>query len=313
MVDRLALFDTFLRCVEAGSFTAVAAERDTSQPTISRQIAALEDHLGCVLFQRTTRRLTLTEDGQSFYALAQHALEAAWQAEDAVGRRKGRASGTLRLSCAGVFGRLHVIPRLPAFMAARPEIKIDLIMHDRFTDLVEEGIDLSMRVGTVTDQSLVGRRIGLSRRCLVATPAYLAQHGAPGHPEALRQHACLIYTGHAVGPNWSFRGPEGPFDVGIAGRFRVDNTEGLRTAVLSGMGIAYVPIWHFVDGEFERGELTRLLPAFEPAPLPITAVYASRRHLAPKTRAAINFFADAFQHDPILSADHHPPRACSSA
>jgi len=301
MTDTLALFRTFTRCVEAGSFTAVAAEMNTSQPTISRQVAALEDHLGCVLFQRTTRALALTDDGRSFYDLALAALEAASQAESAVGRRKGRASGRLRLACAGVFGRLHVIPRLPTFMARHPEIEIDLVMHDRFSDLIEDGIDLALRVGPVNDSGLVGRSIGLSRRVVVATPDYLARHGTPAYPRDLAAHSCIIYGGLAAGQYWSFTGDSGMISAPIQGRFRVDNTEGVRAAVLQGIGIGYVPIWHFVADEIETGQLVVLLRAFEQTPQPITAVFPTRRHLAPKVRAAIDFFAAEFLIDPKLS------------
>jgi DNA-binding transcriptional LysR family regulator len=302
MTDRLSLFRTFIRCVEAGSFTGVAAEMNTSQPTISRQVAALEDHLGCVLFQRTTRALTLTDDGRTFYEMALATIEAAAQAESAVGRRKGRAVGRLRLGCAGVFGRLHVVPRLPGFMERHPEIEIDLVMHDRFADLIEEGIDLALRVGPVTDQSLVGRRVGLSRRCVVATPDYLDRHGTPARPQDLGAHRCIIYGRLAAGQNWTFKTTEGPLEIPIAGPFRVDNTEGVRAAILQGMGIGYVPVWHFVDEEIETGRVVVLLKDYETPPSPITAVYASRRHLAPKIRAAIDYFAAEFHLDPKLSA-----------
>lgn len=301
MPDTLALFRTFVRVVEAGSFTAVAAERNTSQPTISRQIAALEDHLGCALFQRTTRALSLTDDGRTFYGAALTALEAAEQAESAVGRRRGRASGRLRLACAGVFGRLHVIPRLPAFMARHPEIEIDLVMHDRFTDLIEEGVDLALRVGAVSDSSLVSRAIGVSRRSVVAARAYVDRAGAPAHPEELRRHPCILYGGLVSGQTWTFSAPSGPVSVTVSGPFRVDNTEGVRASVLQGMGIGYVPVWHFVEDEIDSGRLVVLLRDYEPTPLPISAVFPSRRHLAPKVRAAIDFFAAAFRRDPLLS------------
>jgi DNA-binding transcriptional LysR family regulator len=300
--DTLSLFRTFVRVVEAGSFTAVAAEMNTSQPTISRQVAALEDHLGCVLFQRTTRALSLTDDGRTFYGMAQAALDAAAQAESAVGRRKGRATGRLRLACAGVFGRLHVIPRLPAFIERYPEIEIDLVMHDRFTDLIEEGIDLALRVGNVSDSSLVGRAIGLSRRSVVAAPDYLERFGVPKRPEDLKHHRCILYGGLASGQNWTFDSPDGPISVPVAGPFRVDNTEGVRAAVLGSMGVGYVPVWHFVENEIESGRLVVLLRDYEGTPLPITAVFPSRRHLAPKVRAAIDFFAAEFHVDPKLSA-----------
>lgn len=301
MSDQLALYRTFVRCVEASSFSAVAAELNTSQPTISRQVAALEDHLGCLLFQRTTRALTLTDDGRTFYELALAALDAVEQAEAAVGRRRGRVTGRLRLACAGVFGRLHVIPRLAAFMARHPEIEIDLVMQDRTTDLVEEGVDLALRVGESRDAGLMSRRIGLSRRVLVATPGYLAAHGTPRHPRDLAEHRCILYFGLNAGPIWSFASADGPIQVTIDGSFRVDNTEGVRAAALGGLGIAYVPVWHFMDGEIEGGRLQVVLSNFEPTPAPIAAVWPSRRHLAPKVRAAIEFFAAEFHLDPKLS------------
>jgi DNA-binding transcriptional LysR family regulator len=298
--DLLVLSRTFVRCVEAGSFSAVAAEAGSSQPTVSRQVAALEEHLGCLLFHRTTRALTLTDEGRTYYDLARAVLDAAEQAEAAVGRRRGRVTGRLRLACAGVFGRLHVIPRLGAFMARYPDLEIDLVMQDRTTDLVEEGVDLALRVGRSEDTALIGRRIGLSRRVVVAAPAYLAAHGRPGHPRELRAHRCILYGGLAGGPTWHFAAPDGPVSVEIAGRLRIDNTEGVRAAVLNGLGVAYVPVWHFVEGEIESGRLEVLLGDFAPPPSPITAVWPSRRLLSPKVRAAIDFFAAEFHLDPRL-------------
>jgi DNA-binding transcriptional LysR family regulator len=302
MSDTLSLFRTFVRVVEAGSFTAVAEEMNTSQPTISRQVAALEDHLGCLLLQRTTRALVLTDDGRTFYEAALTALDAATQAESAVGRRRGHATGRLRLAVAGVFGRLHVIPRLPSFLERHPEIEIDLVMHDRFADLIEDGIDLALRVGPVKDSGLVARTVGVSRRSVLAAPSYLERYGAPAHPSDLQAHRCIMYSGLAAGRVWGFEGPEGHLDVPISGQFSVDNTEGVRAAVLEGMGIGYVPIWHFVDNEIESGRLALLLSDYEATPLPISAVYPSRRYLAPKVRAAIDYFAAEFQADPKLSA-----------
>lgn len=301
MSDLLALIRTFVRVVEAGSFTAVAVEQNTSQPTISRQIANLEEHLGCLLFQRTTRSLTLTDDGHVFYGHATRSLETFVEAESAVGRRKGKPSGTLRLACAVVFGRLHVVPRLPRLLVRYPELSIDLIMNDGFTDLVEEGIDLAMRVGLVTDANLIARKIGLSRPVLVATPDYLERAGTPATPQDLGDHDCIVYARLAAGANWTFNTPKGPLTVPIKGRYRVNNTEGVRAAILAGLGIGYVPVWHFIDGEVESGRLVRLLTDWEPNPQPISAIYPSRRFLAPKVRAVIDFFTDEFGLDPKLS------------
>ena len=163
-MDLLAPMRTFVRVVEAGSFTAVAAEQNTTQPTISRQVAALEEHLGARLLTRTTRALTLTDDGRAFYEHALRALEAVGEAENAVGRRQAKPTGTLRLAVPVVLGRRHIVPRLARFLARYPEVAIDLVMSDSFVDLVEQGIDLAMRVGEITDQSLVARKIGNGAR-----------------------------------------------------------------------------------------------------------------------------------------------------
>lgn len=300
MSDVILLFRTFVRTVEAGSFTAAAESLNSSQPTISRQIAALEDHLGCVLFQRTTRALALTDDGRTFYDYARRTLEAATEAESAVGRRRGKPSGVLRLACSGVFGRLHVIPRLNRFRARYPDVEIALHMTDGFTDLIEEGIDLAIRIGEARDSSLIARRIGTTRRVVVATPDYLARNGTPQTPAGLAAHHCIVYDRLLTGASWAFAGPSGPISVPVAGPIHVNNTEAVRAAVLEGLGIGYVPVWHFVDGEIEKGQLVVLLRDFEPPPQPINAVYPTRRFLAPKVRAAVDFFAAELDLDPTL-------------
>jgi DNA-binding transcriptional LysR family regulator len=300
MSDLLALFRTFVRTVEAGSFTAVAREMNSSQPTVSRQIAVLEDHLGCLLLQRTTRALTLTDDGRTFYEHARRTLEAASEAEGAVGRRKGKPSGTLTLGCAGVFGRLHVIPRLPRFRARYPDVNIALHMTDGFMDLVEEGIDLAIRVGQTKDSALIAKRIGTSRRIIVATPDYIAKRGAPQHPTDLAAHDCIVYDRLLTGASWTFRNADAPLTVPVAGPIHVNNTEAVRAAVMQGLGIGYVPAWHFVEGEIESGRLLVLLREFEATPQPIDAVYPSRRYLPPKVRVAIDYFAAEFALDAQL-------------
>ena len=305
MSDTLALFGTFVRTVEAGSFSAVARELDTSQPTVSRQIAALEAHLGCLLFQRTTRSLSLTDDGRVFYEHARRTLEAAAEAEGAVGARKGKPSGTLRLACSGVFGRLHVIPRLPRLRERYPDLKLVLAMGDGFVDLVAEGIDLAIRIGEGRDSSIVAKRIGTTRRAIVATPDYLARRGAPAHPRELSEHDCVVYDRLLTGASWSFNTPEGPLSVPVEGPLHVNSTEAVRAGVLAGLGIGYVPVWHFVDREIEDGRLIVLLREFEPPPQPILAVYPSRRYLPPKVRAAIDYFAAEFELDPALRIGAH--------
>jgi DNA-binding transcriptional LysR family regulator len=299
-MDLLSPMTTFVRVVEAGSFTAVAAERNTTQPTISRQIAALEDHLGTRLFTRTTRALTLTDDGRAFYERALRALEAVAEAESAVGRRRGKPAGLLRLAAPVVFGRLHLVPRLPAFLARYPDVEVEMIMSDGFADLVEQGIDLALRVGEVTDPGLIARRIGTVRRVTVASPAYLKRRGIPKTPADLADHDCIVYTRLATGNRWTFETPTGPTTVAVKGRFRVDNSEGVREAVLGGLGIAVIPSFAFRD-ELGQGTVRELLEAFEPRRLPMHAVHPSRRLVPLKVRALIDFFADEFALDPRFS------------
>lgn len=299
-MDLLSPMTTFVRVVEAGSFTAVAAERNTTQPTISRQIAALEEHLGTRLFTRTTRALTLTDDGRAFYERALRALEAVAEAEGAVGRRRGKPAGLLRLAAPVVFGRLHLVPRLPAFLARYPDVEVEMIMSDGFADLVEQGIDLALRVGEVTDPGLIVRRIGTVRRVTVASPAYLKRRGVPRTPADLADHDCIVYTRLATGNRWTFETPTGPMSVAVKGRFRVDNSEGVREAVLGGLGIAVIPSFAFRD-ELGQGTVRELLEAFEPRRLPMHAVHPSRRLVPLKVRALIDFFADEFALDPRFS------------
>jgi DNA-binding transcriptional LysR family regulator len=303
MTDTVSLFRAFIRVVEAGSFTRVANEQNSSQPTVSRQVAALEEHLGARLFTRTTRKLTLTDDGRGFYERAKLAIEAVNEAEDTVGRRRSRPSGALRLAMPVVFGRLRVIPHLREFLARYPDVTVDLVMNDANADLVEEGIDLAIRSGEVTDNSLIARKIGVTRRVVVAAPSYLRGRTLPTQPSDLAAHDCLTFTGITAGVNWHFEGPEGSVSVEVTGRVRTRNSEGLREAMLSGLGIGYAPIWHLTD-EIETGRLVRLLERYEPKPEPIHAVYPSRRFVPQKTRAMIDFLEQRFAMDPKLN----PPR-----
>ena len=281
MTDTISLFRAFIRVVEAGSFTRVAQEQNSSQPTVSRQVAALEQHLGTRLFTRTTRKLTLTDDGRGFYERARLAIEAVSEAEDAVGRRRSRPSGALRLAMPVVFGRLRVIPHLKEFLTRYPDVTIDLLMNDAYADLVEEGIDLAIRSGEVTDAALIARKIGVTRRVVVAAPSYLRGKTLPTRPSDLAAHDCITFTGVAAGVHWRFE------------------------AVLSGLGIGYAPIWHLTD-EIETGRLVVLLDGYEPEPEPIHAVYPSRRFVPQKTRAMIDFLEQRFAMDPKLSP--HPVR-----
>ena len=300
-MDLLAGMRLFIRVAETRGFSVVAREIGSTQPTISRTVLALEEHLGVRLLNRSSRAVTLTDDGREFYASALRALEAVAEAEASVGRRRGQAGGLLRLGIPVAFGRLHVAPRIGRFLDRNPDVEVELLMNDAFVDLVGEGLDLAIRIGELEDPALVAHRIGTTRRVTVASAEYLARRGTPATPGDLRAHECLVYTRLATGNRWHFTGPHGAIAVDARGRFRADNSEAVREAVIGGAGIAVIPVWMFTD-EIASGRVRIILEAFEPKRLPIHAVYPSRRHLPAKVRAMIDFLAAEFATEPRLSA-----------
>ena len=300
-MDIVAAMQVFVRVAEAGGFTPVARETHTTQPTVSRVVAALEDHLGARLFHRSTRAVSLTDDGKQFYELARHALEAVSEAENAVGKRRTRAFGRLRLSIPVAFGRLHVAPHMPRFLELNPDVQVELVMSDSFVDLIGEGIDLAVRVGEIADPTLIVRRIGTTRRVTVASQDYLERRGEPLHPADLTAHDCIVYTRLATGNEWHFTDEDGEIVVRVQGRYLVDNSEGVREGVLGGLGIGVIPIWLFKEDEIARGRVRIILDDFEPTRLPIHAVFPSRRLVPAKVRAMIEFLAAEFGRDPLLS------------
>ncbi|MCZ8312688.1 MAG: LysR family transcriptional regulator [Magnetospirillum sp.] len=299
-MDIIEPLKSFVRVFETKSFSIPAREARTSQPTISRQIAALEARLGTRLFARSTRALTPTEAGVDFYAQARRVLETLAEAEASVAKSNAGVVGILRLACPVAFGRLHVVPRLGRFMRRHPALKLDLVLSDQFVDLVEEGVDLSIRVGEVKSPDLIAQRIGETRRVALASPDYLAQRGTPQTPRDLGEHDCIVYTRLATGARWHFGGPGGPWEIEVDGRFRANNSEAVREAILAGLGIGVVPVWLLAD-EAERAQLQTVLAEYEPARLPINAVYPSRRFVPHKVRAMVEFLGAEFRLDPLLS------------
>ncbi len=300
-MDLLAAFRVYVRVAEAQSFSAVAREMGTTQPAVSRQVAALEEHLGARLIQRTTRSLALTEDGRDLLGHARRVLDTVEEAEAAVGRRHALPGGLVRLGTSTSFGRLYISPRIPRLLERYPELAIDLHLSDTVSDLVAEGLDLAVRVTSVQDSSLVSRTIGSSHRIAVASEACIAAHGEPQHPMDLARLPCIIFTGSSSPADWRFEGPGGSVTVPVTGRFRTDSGEGVREAVLAGLGFAVLPTWFF-GAEMADGRLRPVLRGWEPPPSPISAVYPSRRNLAPRTRAVIDFLVDEFRLDPVISS-----------
>ena len=299
-MDLLAGFRIFVRIAETGSFSAVAREIGTTQPAVSRQIAALEAHFGARLFQRTTRSLTLTEDGRGLLSHARLVSEAVEETEAAIGRRRSTPSGLVRLGCPGVFGRIYVAPRLGQLLERFPEISIDLSTTDNVVDMVQDGLDLSIRVGEVQDAALVARRIGSTTAMVVGSEAYLAEHGEPQHPAELAGHQCVVFTRVPTPDVWNFIGKEGPLAIPVHGRLRSNGIEAVIEAAIAGVGLALVPTW-MMHAEALHGRLRPVLQDWRPPPRPISVVYPSRRFLAPRTRAVIDFLVEEFKSDPMIS------------
>jgi LysR family transcriptional regulator for bpeEF and oprC len=294
-VDRLLLMHSFTRAVETGSFSAVARELRIGQPNVSRHIAALERYLGTRLLHRSTRRLTLTPEGARYYGEARRVLDAIAEAESTA-RGEDTPSGLLRVAVPTALSRPYVLPQLKVLLARYPQMDIDLHIGDRFSDLIEEGLDLAIRIGVLRDSALQARRIGTAERVCVASPAYLARHPAPATPADLREHSCIVYSLAHAGNRWSFRGA----DVEVGGRLRVNSPDAVHRAVTDGLGVAYAPVWLF-EQELRTGELEALLLEEMAPGTPINIVYPTRRLLPRRARVFMDLIAEAFSGDPVLN------------
>lgn len=298
-MDRLQTLQTFVRVVEAGSFSAVAREAGTTQSAVSKQVAALERGLGVKLLARSTRSLALTEEGERYFEQVRRLVAELAEAEATLRQGEGQLQGWLRVAASVGFGRLKVLPVVQRFMAEHPEVRIDLRLSDGFVDLVEQGIDLAVRIGELGDSSLVARRVGTTRRAVLATRDYLRRlpRGLkpPRVPADLLQHDCIVYTGSATRNAWQFTAGPGAAAapgttevVRVQGRLQTNSSEIARAGVLAGMGIGYSPRWLF-DDELAAGQLQVLLPDWPTPDLPIHLVLPAQRRHSAKVRA----FGDA--------------------
>lgn len=298
-MDLYAAMRIFVRVAETHSFSLIARELNVAQSTVSKQISALEEHLGARLVNRTTRSLSLTVEGRQFYERTREILDAVAEAETTIGTGKMSPSGLVRLGCPATFGRLLIAPRLKQLLNRYPELRVELVMNDAFVDLVSEGLDLAVRIGILTDQSLVARRVGTTFRGIFGSPAYFAERARPNTPEDLRNHNCISYTNLDAGNEWRFAAHGRRHNIRIHGNFLTNNAEAIREAVLSGVGVAAAPRWMFHD-ELAAGLVTAVLCDYELERLPIRIVYPSRRLISAKVRAVSDFLAEEFQTDPAL-------------
>jgi len=293
-MGRLAAMQAFVRVAETRSFSEAARRLNLSKSVVSRQISALECDLGVRLFNRTTRALALTEIGSAYYERVSRILADIAETEQSVGHLQAAPRGRLRVNAPMSFGILHLAPALPDFLAAYPEVDVEMAMNDRTIDLLEEGFDLAIRIGRLSDSSLVARRLAPVRIVVCAAPAYLAAHGAPQTPADLKNHDCLLYTNEDSPRDWRFTTPEGaPWAVEVKGRLAANNGDTLRVATLAGQGIARLPSF-LVGQDLQAGTLVSLIPDYMQEDLAVHAVYPQARLLSPKVRAFIDFLAARF-------------------
>jgi len=293
-MDLINGLQTFIRVVETGSFSAVARESNTSQSAVTRQVAQLEDHFGVRLLHRTTRKLSLTDEGQALVARARHLLEEAEDLEDTFARNGGEPTGLVRIGVP-VGAAILLVKDITSLLHRYPGLSLELVISEELSDLVEERLDLALRFGQSPDTSLVSRAIAMIGSAPVAAPAYLEKYGAPSHPSELLNHTCIIHDLGSASTQWSFTGPDGAVEVEVSGAFRSNNTLVVRQAVLAGYGIALLSDPLIVD-DIRGSQLYRLLPDYAARRRPAYVVYPSRRHLALRTRVVIDFMIERFRH-----------------
>jgi len=293
-MDRLRAMRAFAQVVELGSFAKAADRLGLSTSAASRHVADLEAHLQTRLLNRTTRRVSLTESGRAYYERAIQLLADLDEAEQEASRAAVVPRGTIKLTTSINFGVRHVAPAIAEFMLRHREVRFDISLADRIVDLVEEGFDLGIRIGGPGAENLVARKLGETRLVPCASPAYLAAHGLPRVPEDLARHNCFTYEYLTPHNLWRFRDPAGAERaVRVEGSLHSNNGDLLAEAAVHGIGIAFEPAF-IVGADVRAGRLVPLLQEFVPPPMPIYAVYPSRKHLSAKVRLFVDFLVARF-------------------
>lgn len=293
-MDRFLEMQTFNAVVDAGSFVKAADAMGLSKAAVSRYVVDMETRLGVRLLHRTTRRLSLTDEGQMFYARSKELLDELDEAEAEVTSRSEAATGLLRINAPFTFGILHLAPLWGAFKAQNPKVTLDITLADRLVDLVEEGYDVAIRIATLESSTLVSKRLASTRMVLCASPTYLAQHGTPQHPSDLAHHAVISYVYWSTKDEWRFTGTEGLVSVKTRPIMNTNSGDTCRAAALAHQGIVLQPSF-LVGRDVAEGTLVELMPAYQSLEMGIYAVYPTRKHVSAKVRALIEFLQAHFR------------------
>jgi DNA-binding transcriptional LysR family regulator len=290
-MDRLEAMSILLTAVEAGSLSAAARRLGMPLATVSRKVSDLEAHLRTRLFNRTSRRLTLTDAGRSYVEACKRILEEVTEAERTVAGEYSAPKGDLIITAPVVFGRLHVLPVIIAFLKAYQDINVRLVLADRIVNLLEDNVDLAVRIGPLSDSGLVATRVGAIRQVVCGSPAYFAARGVPERPADLCRHDCITSDGLMSPDVWRFPAGKSTASVAIRSRLAVNSAQAAIDAAVAGLGVTRVLSYQAVNA-IRAGSLGVVLQDFEPAPWPVSLVYAGRGRLIPlKLRAFLDFAA----------------------
>jgi DNA-binding transcriptional LysR family regulator len=292
-MDKLASLTAFVKVVQRGSFAEAARDLRLSRSAVSKHVIELEQHLGVQLLARTTRSVSPTENGLSYFERAAAILAELEDADLAVTRLQAEPRGVLRVNAPMSFATLHLGGAVADFMGRHPQLQIQLVLSDEIIDPVEQGFDVTIRIADLPSSSLIARRIAPAPRVICAAPSYLDARGTPQHPDELKQHSCLTYGHLATGTQWKLTGPDGEHWIPIPWTLCTNNAEVLRDAAVAGRGIALLPT--FIAGaNLQSGALRAILPDYQAPGLSIYAIYPPTRHLSNKVRLFIDFLVERF-------------------
>lgn len=297
-MDRFQEMRVFATVVDGGSFVAAADTLEMSKAAVSRHVAELESRLNVRLLHRTTRRLSLTKEGEVFFARCKDLLAGVEEAEAELREHSGQVVGVLKVTAPVSFGVLRLAPLWGGFLAAHPQLELAITLSDRLVDLVEEGLDMAVRIGRLSSSSLVSRRLASTQLVLCASPTYLKKHGKPLEPADLASHSVLAYSLLVMGDTWQFEGPDGKVPVKVHPRMHTNNGDTCRAAALDHQGIILQPTF-LVGDDLRTGRLVEVMPEYRSVELGIYAMYASRKHVPLKVRLLIEYLALALANNKV--------------
>jgi DNA-binding transcriptional LysR family regulator len=293
-MDRLRAYEVFVTVVSRGSFTRAADVLETSPANVTRYVNELEAHLGTRLLNRTSRKLSVTEGGETLYVRCKSILDDVAETEGLVSSASVEPRGRLRINAPVSFGILHLAPLWPAFMQKYPRVELDVSLNDRVVDMVDEGYDLAIRISRAGSTNHAARKLATSSNILCASPAYLARCGYPAAPADLVEHRCIGYSYAATGDEWQLVDSENTLHtVKVNCHMHTNNGDTARAAALAGEGVIWQPTF-LVGNDLRAGKLVRILPEYRMPDIDVFALYPSRRHLSAKIRAMVDFLVEAF-------------------